>query len=134
MPDLSQRGPNGLLGALVAAILAVALASAAATAVSRRRRDGASLPAIDFVRSSFASQLSRGVPMEELLLQMVEALRDGFKLDSAELWLLEAGTLRLGAAEPRAQRDPIAITPAEEAIVANAHVSSAGWARVWLPA
>jgi hypothetical protein len=37
----------------------VALATAAATAVTRRRREGASPSAIDIVRSSFASQLSR---------------------------------------------------------------------------
>jgi signal transduction histidine kinase len=134
VPDLSQLGPNILLAALVAAIIAVALATAAATAITRRRREKASLSAIDFVRSSFASQLSRGVPMDELLLQMVEALRDGFNLDSAELWLCESGSLRLAASEPHAQTKAIAITPAEETIAANAHVSSASWAKVWLPA
>jgi len=134
VPDLSQLGPNVLLAALVAAILAVALATGAATAISRRRREKASLSAIDFVRSSFASQLSRGVPMEELLLQMVEALRDGFKLDAAQLWLCEGGSLRLAAAEPRQERKSISITPAEETIAANARVSSAAWAKVWLPA
>ncbi|HYT14226.1 MAG TPA: histidine kinase [Candidatus Nitrosopolaris sp.] len=135
MPDLSQLDrPNILLGTLVAAILVIALAASAASALTRRRRETKSLSAIDFVRTSFASQLARGVPMEELLLQMVEALRDGFKLDSAELWLCEGGRLRLAAAEPRAQKKPVAITPAEETIAANAHVSSAAWAKVWLPA
>jgi len=135
MPDLSQLvRPNLLLGALVAAILLIALATSAASALARRRREAASLSAIDFVRSSFASQLSRGVPMGELLLQMVEALRDGFKLDAAELWLCESGSLRLAAVEPRAERKSIPITPAEATIAANAHVSSAAWARVWLPA
>jgi signal transduction histidine kinase len=71
--------------------------------------------------------------MAELLLQMVEALRDGFKLDAAELWLCENGNLRLAASEPNAQTKAIPITPAEETIAANAHVSSASWARVWLP-
>jgi signal transduction histidine kinase len=42
--------------------------------------------------------------------------------------------LRVAAAEPRADRKPIAITPAEETIAANARVSSAAWAKVWLPA
>jgi hypothetical protein len=134
VPNLSQLGPNVLLGALVAAILLVALATAAATAMTRRRHDAASLSAIDFVRSSFASQLVRGVPLDELLLQMVDALRDGFKLDAAELWLCEGGSLRLAAAEPPGQKKPIAITPAEEMIAANAHVSSAAWAKVWMPA
>jgi len=134
VPDLSRlASPTFLLAVLVAAILLIALAASAASALTRRRREKKSLSAIDFVRSSFASQLARGVPMEELLLQMVEALRDGFKLDVAELWLCEAGTLRLAAAEPRTERKPIAITPAEETIAANAHVSSASWARVWLP-
>src|SRR5690349_17191273 len=123
-----------LLVPVVVAMLTVALATAGATAMGRRRRDASSLSAIDFVRSSFASQLSRGVPMDELLLQMVEALRDGFRLDAAELWLCESGGLRLAAAEPRDERKPIPITPAEETIAANAHVSSAAWAKVWLPA
>ena len=135
MPDLSQLDrPTTLLVALVAAILMIALAASAASAVTRRRKEAASLSAIDFVRSSFASQLSRGVPMDELLLQMVEALRDGFRLDATELWLCEGGCLRLAAAEPRALRKPIPITPAEETIAANARVSSAAWAKVWLPA
>ena len=135
MPELSQVDrPILLLGALVAAILVIALAASAASALARRRKETASLSAIDFVRSSFASQLSRGVPLNELLLQMVEAMRDGFSLDTAELWLCEGGSLRLAAAEPREERKPIPITPAEETIAANARVSSAAWAKVWLPA
>ena len=135
MPDLSPLDrPNILLGALVAAILVIAVATSAASALARRRKETASLSAIDFVRSSFASQLNRGVPMDELLLQMVEALRDGFKLDAAEVWLCEAGALRLAAAEPTTARSPIPITPAEETIATNARVSSAAWAKVWLPA
>ena len=134
MPDLSLLDrPNILLGALVAAILVIALATSAASAVTLRRKETASLSAIDFVRSSFASQLSRGVPMDELLLQMVEALKDGFRLDAAELWLCEGGSLRLAAAEPGATTRAIPISPAEETIASNARVSSAAWARVWLP-
>jgi hypothetical protein len=71
--------------------------------------------------------------LDQLLLEMVEALRDGFKLDAAELWLCEGGWLSLAAAAPPAQRDPITVSPAEESIAANARVSSAAWARVWLP-
>ena len=102
-------------------------------ASARRRHEAASLSAIDFARGSFASQMNRGVPMAELLLQLMEALRDTFKLDAAELWLLDDGKLTLAAAEPGAQRQPIAITPAEQSIAANARVSSAAWAKVWLP-
>lgn len=72
--------------------------------------------------------------MAELLLQLVEALRDTFKLDAAQLWLCENGSLRLAAAEPRHEPVAIEITKAEESIAANARVSSAAWAKVWLPA
>ena len=67
----------------------------------RRRRVAANLTAIDFVRSTFASRLARGDPMDELLLQVVEALRDSFKLDAAELWLHDAGVMRRVASNPR---------------------------------
>jgi signal transduction histidine kinase len=71
--------------------------------------------------------------MDELLLQLVDALRDTFKLDSSELWLLDHGHLVLTASEPHEERPPIAVTDAEQSIAANARVSSAAWAQVWLP-
>ncbi|MEP7105757.1 MAG: hypothetical protein ABI838_07915, partial [Chloroflexota bacterium] len=120
----------GLLGSiLVAAIVYAVIASAGS-----RRRQAENLSAIDFARGSFASQLNRGVEIGELLVQLAEALHDTFKLDSAELWLVEEGELRLVAAEPRADRDPIVLTEAELSIAANARVSSAAWAKVWMPA
>ncbi|MDQ2942979.1 MAG: hypothetical protein M3R21_04820, partial [Candidatus Dormibacteraeota bacterium] len=123
-----------ILIGLVAAMLTLGTVYTLITSRTRRRKEGVSLSAIDFARGSLAEQLGRGVPIGELLLQMVEALRDGFKLDAAELWLCEGGSLRLAAAEPSAIRGPISITPAEETIAANARVSSAAWAKVWLPA
>lgn len=122
-----------LIGILAAVFLAGGVYSVITTG-AKRRHQGASLSAIDFARGSFASQLSHGVPMHELLLQLVEALSDAFKLDAAELWLCENGTLSLAASEPRQQRPPAPITKAEESIAANATVSSAAWAKVWLPA
>ncbi|HSS61844.1 MAG TPA: histidine kinase [Candidatus Limnocylindrales bacterium] len=72
-------------------------------------------------------------PMAELLLQLVEALRDTFKLDSAELWLLDDGRLTLVAGEPTKERPAIAVTGAEQSVAANARVSSSAWGQVWLP-
>jgi signal transduction histidine kinase len=132
--DLNRLdGPTVLLLAFVSAMLLIAVGVSVVSPLGRRRRDSASLGAIDFARTSFASQLNRGAPLDKLLLEMVEALCDGFKLDAAELWLCEAGRLRLAAAEPPAQRHVIPITAAEESIAANARASSAAWARVWLP-
>ena len=104
-----------------------------ATSLRRRHRTGG-ISAIDFAQGAFARQLSQGVPMTELLLQIAEALRDTFRLDGAELWLAEEGVLRLAAAEPARERAPIPVTSPEESIVANARVSGLAWAKVWLPA
>lgn len=122
-----------LLAGLLAAFAVFALAYGVVTSGIRRRRQGASLSAIDFARASFARQLNAGVPLSELLLQLVEALRDTFKLDAAELWLCENGKLSLTASDPRIERSAVSITKAEESIAANARVSSAAWVKVWLP-
>jgi signal transduction histidine kinase len=122
-----------ILVGLLAAMLALGAVYGLITSSTRRRKEGGSVSAIDFARGSFATQLSHGVPMADLLLQMVEAMRDSFKLDAAELWLNEGGLLRLTASEPKRERAPIPITPAEESIAVNARVSGAAWAKVWLP-
>ena len=125
--------PSLILAALLAALLLTGIIFSMFSSRSRRRHGDKSLSAIDFARGSFASQLSHGIPMRELLLQLAEALSDTFKLDAAELWLLDGGRLTLVAAEPNDQRQAIAVTSAEQSIAANARVSSAAWAKVWLP-
>src|ERR1700680_678786 len=122
-----------VLVALIATIAAAATIYSFIAGASRRRHAGASLSAIDFARGSFASQLSRGVPMAELLLQLTQGLCDTFKLDRAELWLCENDQLDLAAAEPPGERPAIRITAAEQSIAANAQVSGSAWAKVWLP-
>lgn len=122
-----------ILIGLLTAMLALGAVYGLVASSTRRRKESGSLSAIDFARGSFATQLSHGVPMADLMLQIVEAMRDSFKLDAAELWLNEGGVLRLTASEPRLDRPPIKITPAEESIAVNARVSGAAWAKVWLP-
>jgi signal transduction histidine kinase len=121
-----------VVGLLATICLAAAVYGLSALSVQRRHAR-ASLSAIDFARGSFASQLNHGVAMNELLLQLVEALRDTFKLDSVELWLFADGHLALAASEPTGKRSPIGVTPAEQSIASNAPVSSAAWAKVWVP-
>jgi signal transduction histidine kinase len=125
--------PTLVLIGLLTFILLAGVAYSAIASGARRRRAGASLSAIDFARGSFASQLSHGVPMADLLVQLVEALRKTFQLDAAELWLLEDGRLALVASEPNEERPSIVVTAAEQSIAANARVSSVAWARTWLP-
>ena len=135
MPDFSdvQVGLPAL-AAMLGAMVVITVAAGLISGERRRRRAAASLTAIDFVRSSFASRLARGEPMDELLVQVVEALRDAFTLDSAELWLHDAGVVRRFASNPSRPVAELQVTPAEESIIANARVSGSAWAKVWMPA
>ncbi len=135
MPDLIQpEASTILLGAMLAAIVVVTVVAAIISSERRRRRESASLTAIDFVRTSFASRLARGEPMDELLLQVVEALRDSFHLDGAEVWLDTGGAIRRTVSDPPGEARQVTLTSAEESIAANARVSGRAWVKVWLPA
>ena len=114
-------------------IFIVTAATALHGSFGRRRRDAASLTAIDFVRSSFVSRLAHGEPTDELLSQVVQALRDSLKLDAAEVWLSEAGELSLTVSDPRRDAARIRLLPNIDSIAANARVSGRPWATVWLP-
>lgn len=135
MPDLAKL-PAGLiaLAAILAALAAVTVAAGVISGERRRRRAAASLDAIGFVRSSFASRLARGEPIDELLVQVVDALRNSLSLDVAEIWLHENGVLKLAASSPPAGPADIAVTPEEQSIAANARVSGSAWVKTWLPA
>jgi signal transduction histidine kinase len=101
--------------------------------VRQRRREAASLTAIDFVRASFVNRLARGEPIAELLPLVVETLRDSLKLGAAEIWLSEAGELRLTVSDPKREASGVPLPPGLDSIVANARVSGRPWAMVWLP-
>lgn len=122
------------VAALLAAMGVLTVAVSQVSAERRRRRAAASLGAIDFARTSFASRLARGEPMNELLVQLAEAVRDSFNVDAAEIWLHDSGVLRRVVSQPQREAEEITVSPAEESIVANASLSGPAWARTWLPA
>src|SRR5438309_8274569 len=106
-----------LLG-LLAAILLLGAGASMVSALGRGRRRMASLVAIDFVRSSFASRLGVGQPVADLLPEVTEALRRAFLLAAAEVWTAAAGTLVLAVADPPRAVRRLSLTPQEERIVA----------------
>jgi signal transduction histidine kinase len=123
-----------VLAAVLAAAGAGAAVTVAVTTRKSRRRAQQSLSAIDFVRSTFASRLRKREPLKELLLQMVEALCDTFRLDAAEVWMLGGGVLERTVCTPDREPRRIPLTAAEETVVVNARVSGNAWATSWLPA
>jgi signal transduction histidine kinase len=134
LPDLSRADPATIaLSGILIVLVGIVAATVLSTSVRQRRRDAASLMAIDFVRTSFVSRLERGEPIDELLAQAVEALRDSLKLDAAQIWLSESGELNLAVSDPRREATGIPLLPHLDSIVANARVSGRPWAKVWLP-
>jgi signal transduction histidine kinase len=123
-----------VLAVVLTAAVAFSIAAGLLSAERGRRRQTASLNAIEFVRTSFASRLARGEPMDELFLQVVEALHDSLRLDAAEIWLHDGGMLERVARAPHDVPVQIAVTPQEEPIIANAVVSGPAWVKTWLPA
>lgn len=121
------------LAGILIALAGITAVTATVTWVRQRRQEAASLSAIDFVRASFASRLAHGEPMDDLLPEAVEALRDSLRLDDAQVWLAEGGELRLAVSDPKRDAQPIPLLANIETIAANARVSGRPWARVWLP-
>jgi signal transduction histidine kinase len=85
------------------------------------------------VLRTFGSRLTQAIPLDELLLQLVESLRRTLALDSAEIWTGAGGLLERAASDPDAVGANLVLTPAEESTLARTGVVGAAWLRVWLP-
>ncbi|MDX6232881.1 MAG: hypothetical protein QOH68_1881 [Nocardioidaceae bacterium] len=88
----------------------------------------------DEVLRTFGTRLTRAIPMDELLLQLVESLRKTMGLSSAEIWTGGADVLERAAAVPDRGPGTLAVGERERQIVARAGVSGNAWTTVWLPA
>jgi signal transduction histidine kinase len=86
------------------------------------------------VLTAFAGQLSRAVPLDQLLLDLAEALRRGLVLEAAEVWTGSGGLYERTTAAPDRGWASLSLDAAEESVVAAAGVSGPAWLGVWLPA
>jgi signal transduction histidine kinase len=82
---------------------------------------------------NLGANLSRAVPLEELLQQLAESLRSALALDAAEIWTGSGGMLDCVASDPEREPAWLRLTAAEESVVAGAGVSGPAWMGVWLP-
>jgi signal transduction histidine kinase len=120
-----------MVAAGLAALLYVPARSRLKALASRLAYGGR--PTSEDVLRTFGTRMSRAVPLDELLLQMVESVRSAFALRSAEMWSAAGGRLELTASDPEGPRQPIALGQTEEATVSRAGLSGPAWARLWLP-
>jgi signal transduction histidine kinase len=82
---------------------------------------------------TFGSRMTRALPMEELLLQLVELSKKHFSLRAAEVWTGVDGRLVRAASVPDRGEGTLRLGSSELPVVTRAGVSSRGWAAVWLP-
>jgi signal transduction histidine kinase len=87
----------------------------------------------DEVVRTFGSRLTRAVPMDELLLQLVESLTKTMGLTSAEVYTGAGDVLERAAAVPDTGPRSMVVSERERPVVTRAGVSGNAWVSVWLP-
>jgi signal transduction histidine kinase len=87
----------------------------------------------DEVVRTFGSRLTRAIPMDELLLQLVESLRKTLALTSAEIYTGTGEVLELAVSVPDIPKRSVSVSGDERDVIARAGVSGNAWASVWIP-
>ena len=133
VPDAQEKTVLAL--SMVAAALAAVLALPARRRleeVANQRVYGERRAPDDALRT-FATRMSRVVPMDELLLQLAESLRKTMALTAAEVWTGSDGAFERVASVPDRGTARLELSGEELTVVARAHVSGNAWVQVWMP-
>lgn len=83
---------------------------------------------------TFGGRMSRAVPMDELLLQLVETLKKTMHLTAAEIWTGTDGVLSRSVSVPDRPAAQLHLDGEELPVVARAHAQGNAWLQVWAPA
>lgn len=83
---------------------------------------------------TFGQRMTRALPMDELLLQLVELLKKHLGLVRAEVWGGTDGRYERVASVPDQGPGVLVLGDKELPVVARAGVTGRAWASVWLPA
>ncbi|MCU1501256.1 MAG: sensor histidine kinase, partial [Ilumatobacteraceae bacterium] len=75
----------------------------------------------------------RAIPLDELLLQLVETLRKSMQLRSAQIWTGSAGHYEVAAMVPHRALAAYTVGEKERVVVSRAGVSGGTWLDIWLP-
>jgi signal transduction histidine kinase len=101
--------------------------------LSARRLVHGGRMAPDELVDAFRARFSRAVPLDELLLQLAENLRDAFGLARAEIWRNAGDSLERVVCEPEHGAARRALASAETRALTGTRIAGEAWARVWLP-
>ncbi len=129
------RGDERMLLGL--SILAAAVACVLAFPARRRLEDWANRrvygdrAAPDEALRTFGGRMSRAVPMDELLLQLVEILHKTLRLSAAEIWSADEGGLARTVSVPARVPARVELRGEERTVLARAHAQGNAWLQVW---
>lgn len=132
-PDGSERDVmlSSLFAATVAAVLVPPVRSRVAEQVRSLLHEEA--PSTGDVVSNFGARMSRAVPMDELMLQLAESLRETTPGTRAEIWTGTAAALRRTTSVPTLPPASLSVTGTAATTVARARIGGPAWVAVWLP-
>lgn len=82
---------------------------------------------------TFGSRMSRAVPLDELMLQLVETLKRTLRLGSAELWTGSDGLLTLAVSVPDRPTAQLRLSAEELPVATRAQAQGNKWLQVWVP-
>ena len=86
------------------------------------------------VVSGFGARMSRAIPMDELMLQLVEALLATVAPGGAEIWTGLDGSMSLAVGVPHRVAHRIELAERERLVVGRARIGGPAWTAMWLPA
>jgi signal transduction histidine kinase len=133
VPDESEQTVLALsiLAACVVALTGFPVRRWLHTQAERRVRGGDEPP--DSTLETFATRMSRAIPMDELLLQLVESLRATMRLSGAEIWTGSDGRYDLTVSVPHRPAERIELDAQPLSVASRAHVQGNAWLAVWVP-
>jgi signal transduction histidine kinase len=125
-----------LIASLVAAIVVAILARPVRDRLNgwTDRLIGGRNRSTEEVVTTFSARMSRAVPMDELLLQLVESLRASAAGAGAEIWTGTDGTLNRAVSQPERGAARLQFDERERVVIGQTRIGGPGWATIWLPA
>jgi len=82
---------------------------------------------------TFGSRMTRAVPLDELMLQLVETLRKTMSLETAELWSGSDGHLVRSVSVPDLPAARLRLSANELPVATRAQAQGNKWIEIWMP-
>jgi len=120
-----------LAAALVVATLVMPVRARAVAFANRLI--GATEPSTDELVTGFGARMSRAVPMDELMLQLVESLHASVADAGAEIWTGAGTVLTRAVSVPFRGPGRMEFGAEERIVVGRARIGGPSWSGVWVP-